>query len=135
MTNKKREVCEVPTSSRVWNPRTAETTEAKLIRMRRVVFVLLGNLSFILLVRIMRKPETMIVTVVRYPTTFSLSLNGLRVTSIKDIMNMKGKDVRAFTIRRKKRFLSVKATQSPSLGFRRGVDLAISGGISGLDGK
>jgi len=42
-----------------------ETTDARLIRMVRMVFVLFGSLSLSLLVKIIRNPETMIVAVVR----------------------------------------------------------------------
>lgn len=58
------------TNPRVWNPRIVEQMEARTIKMRRVVLVLVGNLSFNLLVEIMSSPETIIVIAVRYPTTF-----------------------------------------------------------------
>ena len=53
------------TNPRVWNPRIVEQMEARTIKMRRVVLVLVGNLSFNLLVEIMSSPETIIVIAVR----------------------------------------------------------------------
>ena len=65
MTKMKSEVFDVDINSRVCKPRIVETTQARLIRMIRVVFVLSGSLSLSLLVKMIRTPETMIVTVVR----------------------------------------------------------------------
>lgn len=105
---------------RVCRPRREEKIQAKDNRMMSRDLVLYGNLSFILLTGGMRTADIMIVTEVRYPTTFSLTPNGLRVTSIRDISHMKGMDVRPLTSSRQTRFLFLRATLIPLTELKNG---------------